>query len=136
MPTLKVLDNPEYRKKLYLPSTAAESEENKAWVVMDTSPLISADIVEVDPMASLTKTMAFIVSRRVKEWNFTEADGSKIEITFENVCRLPIADLRFLNGEVEVKGQTVSEEQKKTLSDTLETPQPAKTTISVDGPSQ
>lgn len=134
MPTLRELDNPASHKKLILPSTQGLPAEEQAWVVLDTGSLISADILDASASDSHIKVMALMLSRRIKEWNYTEIDGQPTPITFDSVCRLEVGDLNFLNSQIEVKSGELTTEQKKTSSPTSETSQQTATTTSTTTP--
>lgn len=130
MPVLKLVDNPENFKKVYLPSTEHLEEIDKAWVIVDLGPMLSADIIDVAQGSSLMKMAAVILSRRIKEWNFTNPDGTPVEVSYENVARMELADLRFLNEKI-APSPALTEEQKKTSSSISVTePQESSTTSS------
>lgn len=136
MPILRQVDNPEYRKKLSLPSTQGLPEDQQAWVVMDTSPLLTADTIDFSRSVSEMQASVMVLARRIKEWNLTEADGTACDITLDNLVRLEMGDVRFLSSQIEKDVPVLSDEQKKTSLDTSAPSPTASTTTSVNIQSQ
>ena len=89
MPQLQDLKN-RPSKKIVLPSS---KDGDEAWVEIYTEPLTD-DIVFLSRYQD-DKEMATVASifRVLKDWNFTESDGKKAEVSIENVRRLSINDL-------------------------------------------
>lgn len=113
MPSLKLPS--EKIERLYLPSTKDAPEEDKAWIDIDVGPFVTGDILALQDMNNpVIKVQAEILSRRIKDWNFTDADGSKTPIDYDSIARLEIPDFQFIV--VELNKPSVSDdEQKKTL---------------------
>lgn len=111
-------------KQFYLPSTATDANGNavpqdqQAWVKMDVSPLNTGDLLmfnQTDAEQGLSvKLFAEFLVNRIKEWNYTEADGSPVPITFETVCRLDQKDFAYLSQQqFDTSGEPLSAAQKK-----------------------
>lgn len=116
MPVLK--ESVEKLEKLYLPtSEKAPNEEDRAWVVMDVSPLLTgdADAVEQDAKNAGQATR-YMLANRIKEWNFTEADGTPIEISYESLKRMELTDFSFLQGKIEDGEGALTDDEKKASS--------------------
>lgn len=99
MPTL----SSEKIERLYLPSTKkAEKEEDRGYVDIVSNPK-AGDFVDSMNDAEDSQRMFALIAGLVKAWNFTNEDGSPLEITAANVRRLETADYRFLSSYVNGK---------------------------------
>jgi hypothetical protein len=143
MPVLTV--STEKLEKLFLPSTEkAANEEDKAWVVMDVSPLLTGDTAAVESDAkNAGEATMYMLAARIKEWNFTEQDGTPIDVNFESMKRLQLTDFTFLQNKLETGEGALTDDEKKessaTLSPSASAPAPAATPGQikiVDGNSQ
>lgn len=118
MPILQITQ--EKLEKIYLPSTEKDPvEENRGWVVMDVSPLLAGD---ADAVESGTKSGAAatrqMLAKRIKEWNYTQADGTPIDITAENLRFFNMEDFGFLQEKIEKGQEALTDEEKKESSST------------------
>ncbi len=102
-------------KHLILPSTATLAEGDQAFVDLDVGSFNTSDILALQAVdQQLLKMQAEILANRIKDWNFTEADGSKTPIDYDAVARLEIEDFQFLITEMNTPDPD-AETQKKTL---------------------
>lgn len=104
-------------KRFVLPSTSTLPEVDQAWIDLDISNLKTRDILLIRSMEEHALVLqADILAGRIKDWNYTEADGSTVIINIDSVSRLDTEDFGFLvktlNGELD---GVVNDEQKKTL---------------------
>jgi hypothetical protein len=89
MPILNTLDE-RPTLKIVLPSSKPNDE---AFVVAYTEPLAD-DIAFIGRFRTdLDQVTIASIYRVIKDWNFTEKDGKKVEITMDNVRRLSATDL-------------------------------------------
>jgi hypothetical protein len=84
-------------EKIYLPSTENLPKEEQAWVEVRSR-------ISVNDMASL-----------IKDWNFTDSDGTTIEITNQSVGDLEPNDFNKIL-EVVFKAKSVTAEDQKKSS--------------------
>lgn len=116
MPKLQNLER-RNTKKLDLPSS---TKEDPAWVEVYTEAL--AGDVEQMANAGENRGLAMITSlvNIVKDWNMENEDGTKAEITVDNIRRLKQKDLLFLLNEVDAFNELAvfSTAQKKSLATT------------------
>jgi len=99
MPVLASLPQPDI-KQFFLPSTASLPEADQAWVKMDVSPLNAQDFLVMEGGESAVKIGMRVFAERIKEWNFTEADGTTVPIAYENILRLDQGDLKYLSSQM------------------------------------
>jgi hypothetical protein len=105
-------------EKIYLPSTENLPKEEQAWVEVRSR-------ISVNDMASLnitggtvSATMADflpVVASLIKDWNFTDSDGTTIEITNQSVGDLEPNDFNKIL-EVVFKAKSVTAEDQKKSS--------------------
>jgi hypothetical protein len=106
-------------KQLYLPSTSSLPQDQQAWIKIDLSPLGTEDLLLFDELGEGDKKMhAFMewLTLRIKEWNFTEEDGSPVPISFDTICRLPREDFEYIAQQAAPQQQdspNLSADQKK-----------------------
>jgi len=101
-------------KKLILPSSTKEDE---AWVEVFTE-VLTGDLEQVGNVGDLkgSATITGLVNL-IKDWNFTDEDDKKAEITVENVRRLKQIDSMFIIDELsKIKGNAIPEGLKKKIS--------------------
>lgn len=110
MPQLK---STEQLKKIYLPSTSGETEENKAWVVMDVSPQKAGDMLSFDTMMTQGRMGFMLVLGRLREWNYTDAQNATLPITEETLGYVAIPDFDFLRAQMETEEVELDTEAKK-----------------------
>lgn len=82
-------------ERLYLKSTLAMPEHDRAWVDV-RKELVTGDIVDAEDMASDMQRGLFMLTRLIQDWNFTDAAGAKVPITVEAIKLLPVADFTQL----------------------------------------
>lgn len=111
-------------QQVYLPSTKDLPEADRAWVKLQSGRILGGDLSGVDDPESEMGVAIAILAGRIKEWNFTEADGSPTPITLENVKRLELNDMNYLFEQLDLK-QSVSlstEEKKSSLTSSEQAP--------------
>lgn len=104
-------------QQVFLPSTKDQPQPEQAWVKLQSGRVLGGDTVNVDDLESKMGVALAILAGRIKEWNFTDADGTPTPITLENVKRLELEDMNFLFEKLDLQ-QTVSlstEEKKSSL---------------------
>lgn len=115
MPIVKTVE--EELEQIYLPSTEnAPNPEDRFWVVLDVSPAMGRDLLEVSSRDTAGMTLIKGVVSRLREWNYQQADGTVWPITVENVSKLlDIDEITFLNNKIKTRTmpQTLSESEKK-----------------------
>lgn len=113
MPVLPSLPEPVI-KQFYLPSTSSLPQEEQGWVKMDVSPMNVQDRLSAEAGETPVQASIRILATRIREWNFTEADGSAAAITPVSVLRLGDANLNYLAAQISVESDTaLSAAQKK-----------------------
>ena len=116
MPQLK---NFEKKEQIYLPSTKDEpNTEDRAWVVMDVSPVKTGDVAIYDDGMKRGEYQVMVVANRIKEWNYTDASGEPVPINFDTVTQLDTDDFKYLQTLIESEPATLSTDEKKSSSDT------------------
>lgn len=100
--------------KFALPSTKDRPEADQAWVEMDISPLKTGDIIGFDPNGSQAESALAMLAARIKDWNYTDTDGLKLEINIDTVKRLDIKDFGFLAEKIPEGSDGLSVDEKKT----------------------
>lgn len=93
---MPVLQNEEKIERFYLPSTKHLPEAEQAFVDLDIGELKTGDMIGVDPTAGEVEIGIRMLAARIKGWNFTDANGTDLEVNFENVQRLSMDDFTFL----------------------------------------
>lgn len=113
-------------KKVVLPASSSDGDE--AWVEISTE--LSVDLVIEsmgfgDPEYKNTpnKEKAIdsvgIMSRVIKKWNFTDRNKNLLEITTENLRKLPFTDLQIISDAIDIDGaveRALLSVEKKSLS--------------------
>lgn len=125
MPVLK--ENTEKLQTITLPSTQkldadgnpTTPKDEWGWVVMDVSPLTTGDIAVVERgVKNAGEANVQMIAARIKEWNFTERDGTPIEISYAAMKRMDVADYGVLQAALEDGEGELTEEEKKASSAT------------------
>ena len=114
MPVLAPLPQANVRK-FYMPSTAELPQEEQGWVDLDISPINAQDFLEMD-VSDGTKVRGSVnvLIDRIKDWNFTEADGSPAKINSEGVTRLGMENINYLLAQLPApEGSKLTAVQKK-----------------------
>jgi len=104
-------------KKLTLPSS---TPDNEVWVEIYTDAL-AGDFEEMANVGDKRGTAIFAgVVNIIKDWNFEKDDGTKEDITLENVRHLKQSDILFIVTEVEAYDSlnSISIVQKKNIVST------------------
>jgi hypothetical protein len=116
MPTLNLDDT---TKRFIAPSTA--NEPDQGYVEMTTYPICADDYVNImgrtnDPTINVNGEL---LARRIKDWNYTDPTGVKLEISAKACSRLPVDDQLFFINCIESKPSTeVGDEEKKASTST------------------
>jgi hypothetical protein len=104
-------------KKLDLPSS---TKEDPAWVEVYVEAL-SGDVEQM-ANAGEQRGLAMItgIVNIIKDWNFQKEDGTKEDITLDNVRRLSQKDLTFILSNVDAYNELagIGNAQKKSLATT------------------
>ena len=131
MPQLRTTNSS--RKQIILPSTKDLPAEEQAWVVLDTSPTTAADTLDITEGMGMMRILITLLTNRITEWNYTDENGTPVPITFDNVCKLEIDDLKYLANTLpeDDNSRDLTEEQKKTSLDTSEQSPTTKNQIQV-----
>lgn len=81
-------------RRVYLPSTKDLPQDQQAWVELQVGKMTTEDMLVLDEEDTEhdAQATAKVLSNRIKAWNFTEEDGTDIEISYEAVCRLDPVD--------------------------------------------
>lgn len=115
MPIVKPVE--EELEQIYMPSTEnAPNLEDRFWVVLDVSPAMGRELVEVSSKDTAGTTLMKSVISRIREWNYLQEDGTAWPITLENVGKLlDIGEINFLSDKVKTREapQQLSDAQKK-----------------------
>lgn len=110
------------QKKIVLPSSA---DGDEAYVVIETGRLLGGDIVSITDPSDRSGVIVGLLASRIKEWNFTEDDGTPTPITLENVRHLELQDFTFLMAELlpeEAVDDITTDPKKNELSSTTSAP--------------
>ncbi len=106
-----ILDDIRKKKELKLPKTGG--------TVMVWDDILAGDTLGGLQMSALGEVQGIdsvkIILTLIADWDFVNKDGDKLDITAENVKKLPMSDFNILaNYVAEVsQAQTVSPEEKK-----------------------
>jgi hypothetical protein len=111
---MPVLEKKSKIERLYLPSTKHLPEDQQAFVDMETGPMTTGDIIDVDPKAGEVEIGVRMLVSRVKGWNFTNAEGSELEISFESLQLLDMEDFAFLAAKIPQNTEALTAQEKKT----------------------
>lgn len=91
-------------------------EEEQAYVVVISNP--RAELWDGLDSNDNLQSRFELLSKLIKEWNFTDDEGNVLEITPENVRKsLSAIDLKIIIGTV-ISPATLSQEKKRTPSQT------------------
>lgn len=106
-------------QRLELPSTANKEDVDRAWVVMDVSTPTGRDLLSVDANETSGQTTVRGLAARIKEWNYTDENGTTMPINYNTVQLLEVEDIKFLNAQIkDASEDNLTTEEKKTSSDT------------------
>jgi hypothetical protein len=85
-------------ERVFLPSTASETDESKKrWVDLDLN-LNAGKVFEVssvEGMSDTERTFA-ILAKMIVDWNNTDANGEPVPVTVDALKKLGIADFSML----------------------------------------
>ena len=112
MPVLR--DKVKKTERFYLPSTDNLPEPEKAFVDMDVSPMITADIITLNTKGGEVEVGARMLAQRIEGWNFTDEAGNDVPVTFENIKRLDLGDFGFLADKLDTDIEGLPVAEKKT----------------------
>lgn len=113
---MPVLKQERTEKRVVLPSS---TPEDQAWVIIYTD-IRTGDIFPDALSGEVQRSTSDIVSRLIKEWNFTKPDGNKAEINAEYVALMDAVDLVYILKEsgLEEKMKPFADAKKKNSSST------------------
>jgi len=113
---MPVLKTSEQIKKFFLPSTKdlPETDENKAWVVMDISSLKAGDMMGVGSKSGEAEIALVLLHHRIKDWNYTDESGAKLPINSDTVRLLDMDDFTYLSDQLDMSVDSLSDTEKKT----------------------
>lgn len=114
MPTLQE----ERLERVDLPAIPGAPESDGAWVVIDTSALRAGDTSLLDNGITGGQYSLGMLSNRIKEWNFTDAAGAVLPITYENVYKLHVDHYELLASKINNPSGELSVDEKKDSSPT------------------
>jgi hypothetical protein len=81
--------------RLFLPSTKGLSEAEQAYVVV-SSNITPEHLLGLDADKPELVQNIQVLTNLIREWNFTDDNGSPVEITYDNVKKLDMADFTYL----------------------------------------
>lgn len=86
----------QHSEKLVLPSS---TEDEPAWVLVSRTISVGVSLVieKLKPEDQIFELMADCM----KDWNFTDEDGKKAEITANNIKKMDAMDLLFMREKVD-----------------------------------
>ena len=107
-------------ERLYLPSTNDKTGDDAAWVDFDVSKTSAGSYLGIDGAYENDRVAIVLQSlvNRIVDWNFVYATGEKVPITFDTVKKLDAADYKFLVEKIPADKTSLTNEEKKTSSDT------------------
>lgn len=109
-------------EQIILPSTKDLPEDQQAWVVMDVSPRRAGDLALVDRSMTDGEVGLAVIAGRIKEWNYTDANGKVFPITTETVGDIiGQDDFQYLATRMGSSEGGLTEDEKKDLSSTSPT---------------
>ncbi len=100
--------------QFFLPTTKTAPDADKAWVKLEVGAVTAGDLIGLNDDTGAIEATVKLLATRIKEWNFTEADGQPVPITEATVRRLDMEDFGYLASKVKTDVATLSDEQKKT----------------------
>jgi hypothetical protein len=113
---MPVLNQKSKVERIYLPSTKhlPEEDPNAAFVDMELGPLTAGDIVGIDPQAPEVESAVRMLAARIRGWNFTDAEGKELEVSYETVKLLDMEDFAHLAGKIPQNIEGLETAEKKT----------------------
>lgn len=109
-------------ERIVLPSTKDLPEDQQAWVVMDTSPRRAGDLALVDRTMTDGQVGVAVIAGRIKEWNYTDANGKAFPITTESVGNIiGQDDFQYLATKMGSSEGGLTDEEKKDSKSTSPT---------------
>lgn len=113
---MPVLNVHEKQKQVFLPSTEELPEDQRAWVTMDISPLKTGDLAHSQDGASTAALIMDAVFGRIREWNFTDEEGTPLPITRHNFNAIGITDYNHMRDQIETGERLTDDERLKSSS--------------------
>jgi hypothetical protein len=101
-------------QRFYLPSTKdlpADSPDC-AWVDFEVGPMNTSDIIGIDMKGDEIIAGVQMITNRIKDWNFTDSNGDKLDITFDTVKQLDLGDFAFLQEQITLPSGLAVAEKK------------------------
>jgi hypothetical protein len=115
MPVVKPVE--EELEQIFMPRTEKEpNPEDRCWVVLDVSPAMGKDLLELSSKDTTGVQLVKSVVSRIREWNYLQPDGTAWPITIENVSKLlDIKEINFLSDKIKTRTtpQPLSNAEKK-----------------------
>lgn len=99
-------------KRVFLPTFEDESEENKAWVDVQT-PVQMSDFDDVDQADSQIMQSASVLAKKIKAWNLNDEAGNVLPISAMNIASLDAIDFASLTMALGLNKLTKLTAQKK-----------------------
>jgi hypothetical protein len=121
------LDYKQSKKQVFLPSTNNREEDQKLWVVLDTSPMTGNDLLSYDASRTSGWNTVNSLVPRVLEWNIVDEKNVPRIINFDGVRRLELEDIQFLNMEIAQAGNESAAEQGMSVSEKKDASTPSST---------
>jgi hypothetical protein len=127
---MPVLPNTEQLERIYLPSTMKDKDGNpvpvdeQAFVVMDISSKKTADLALMDEAMTSGEMTIAVLAGRIREWNYTDSQGTTLDINNMTVGYIDQDDFRFLLEKIKglkIDETPLTDEEKKTSSSSLTT---------------
>jgi hypothetical protein len=110
-------------KRFTLPSSKHLPEAEQDWVEL-RSVVFARDLEVMYEYDTITEQVAAGLSATILDWSFTEADGSKAAITYDNILRMDATDFNYLKDisrdQIEEAQGGLSAEEKKTSTASTE----------------
>lgn len=94
-------------ERVILPSTKDLPAADQAWVDIKTGRILGGDMAAVEALSDSegVSISVAMVANRIREWNYTEKDGTPVPITVKSVARLNFGDLGFLAAKLNPTGE-------------------------------
>lgn len=87
-------------EKFYLPQYANLPEEEQGWVMLET-PLRMNSFSGLGTGMNPMDQQNTVIASKIKDWNYADEEGKKLEISAETVGIIPIADYGAISEKLE-----------------------------------
>ena len=107
-------------KKYHLPQYDGLPQKEKGWMILET-PLRMNDFEKLPSGLSETEQQRFVIVSKIKDWNFSDENGKKLDITTKNYKLIDMLDQVAVNVILEFDKilSIVSKLKKKRSTSTL-----------------